>query len=300
LKITNHFNLPAPVVKALSHDDYSRGESNRSVTQLIDSPRYRILKKEHSDIIEKDVSDLIWIALGKAVHFMFEQHASGKYLPEERLFADVAGWTISGAIDLQFGENQNVTLSDFKCTSVWSVIYGSPSWEKQLNFYAWLAEKAKDITVKKLTVVAILRDWKMSDYQNSKGNYPPAPIMEVDIPLWSQENRTEYVEERVAIHQEAEFNRLTGDPLPHCTDEERWKTESKWAVKKPKNKRASKVFSSAEEAQEYVDKNEGLVIEERPSVPNKCVKRTMPNGRAMSYCPISDYCEQYQQELKGE
>ena len=138
---TNKFDLPEPVVLALTTDDYTRGESNRSVTQLIDSPRYRILKHENEDRIEYDVSDMIWIALGKTVHKMFEQHAGGKYLPEERVFAEVHGWQVSGAIDIQYTDGDYVELNDYKCTSVWSVIYGKSSWDNQLNFYAGLVRK---------------------------------------------------------------------------------------------------------------------------------------------------------------
>ena len=69
--ITNQYNLPEPVFNALTHSDYSRGSSNRSVTQLIDSPRVRILRKEHDDQIFEDASDMLWSVLGTSVHHMF-------------------------------------------------------------------------------------------------------------------------------------------------------------------------------------------------------------------------------------
>lgn len=39
MKLTNRFGLPDPVVRALTRNEYSKGHSNRSITQLIDSPR---------------------------------------------------------------------------------------------------------------------------------------------------------------------------------------------------------------------------------------------------------------------
>ena len=63
MKITNLTNLPDPVVKALSKDNYSRGESQISVTTLIDCPRVRLLREEHDDEISEDVS----VKLVKAV-----------------------------------------------------------------------------------------------------------------------------------------------------------------------------------------------------------------------------------------
>ena len=57
--------------------------------------------------------------LGTAVHKVFEDYSGDDVISEERLFVDVDGWTISGAIDLQDDEGP----SDYKCTSVWAVIH---------------------------------------------------------------------------------------------------------------------------------------------------------------------------------
>ena len=69
--------------------------SNRSVTQLIDSPRVRILRKEHDDEIFEDASDMLWSVLGTSVHHMFEQHQL-EDIVEERLYAEVDDWVIMG------------------------------------------------------------------------------------------------------------------------------------------------------------------------------------------------------------
>ena len=113
-KITNKYNLPEPIYKALTEDKYSRGESNRSVTQLIDSPRQRILMSEHTEVVEYDASEMLWMVLGTAVHEMFEAHADASHLiSEQRLSAEMIGWQISGAIDLQ------VTLEDQSLLRGW-------------------------------------------------------------------------------------------------------------------------------------------------------------------------------------
>ena len=96
-------------------------------------------------------------------------------LSEERLFCDEKGWTISGAIDLQEIHEENgfatVTVSDYKVTSVWSVIYGKEEWVNQLNCYAWLVRQAKGLSVTKLRIIAILRDWQRRRAEES-GDYP--------------------------------------------------------------------------------------------------------------------------------
>ena len=84
MKITNHHNLSAPIVEALSRDDYTRGASHRSVTQLIDSPRIRILRERHWDELTEDVSEKMWSVLGTAVHRIFEDYAGDDVISEER------------------------------------------------------------------------------------------------------------------------------------------------------------------------------------------------------------------------
>ena len=282
MNITNHTALPEPVFQALTRSDYTKGGSNRSVTQLIDSPRVRILRKENDERISEDAADMLWSVLGTAVHKMFEDNEVEGHISEERLYAEVENWIISGAIDVQRGEaDGKVTVLDYKCTSAWSVIYGKPEWDKQLNFYAWLVEHCKDIKVGKLQIVAVLRDWQRKKAEVDS-HYPQAPIVMVDIPLWSFEERDAYVRGRVMIHQDAEFQRLTGETLPLCSDEERWKKEDSFAVKKSGNKRALRVFDSMEQAEAYM--KDGMEIEVRKG---KCV-RCEDN-----YCKVAEFCDQY-------
>lgn len=306
MRITNKFNLPEPVYLALTEDNYSKGDSNRSVTQLIDAPQARILRHEHDDDIEEDVSERIWIALGKGIHAMFEKYAKGKFLPEERLFMEVDGWVVSGQIDIQYliGCSHTVDLFDYKSTSVYSIIYGADGedehWACQLNCYARLVEVCKNVKINALWTVVILRDWKMREAMKG-GNYPQAPIQLVRIPLWDANKRAQYLEDRVRIHQEAEFERMTGGILPHCTDEDRWRKPEQFAVKKGKNKRAEKggLFSEYEKAEEYIKQNQKtpvtkantLWIERRKSEPTRC---------ALGYCKAAPFCPQYQAELAEE
>jgi hypothetical protein len=289
LRITNKFNLPEPVMKALTQDSYSRGESDRSVTQLIDSPRKQILCRFHQDEIEEDCTDRLWSVFGTAVHNIFEDYGDIEHIAEERLFFDVDGWRISGAIDLQKGSH----IMDYKVTSVWSVIYDKPEWHNQLNAYAWLVEHAKAVKINKLTIVAVLRDWKNREAETRQGDYPESPIVLVDIPLWDKNIREQYMAERISLHQKAEFDHLTGEELPLCTDQERWLKPKKFAVKKPKNKRADRVFDTQQEAEDYIANplsSSNLVIEERVSEPIRCNK----------YCDASPWCTQQKEWLENE
>lgn len=287
MKLTNKFGLPDPVVKALTRSEYSKGESNRSITQLIDAPRVRILKQEHWEELEEDVSEKMWAVLGTAAHKMFEETGDEKHISEERLFLEIDGWVISGAIDVQRIEEDGVTIMDYKTTSVWSVMLGKSSWEYQLNCYAALVRRSKGMRVKGLKVIAILRDWRSKDALD-KPDYPKAPIVEVDIPMWSEDQQDEYLNERVALHQKAEFDRLTGSELPECSQDERWEKPPVWAVKKIGNKRAIKLYDMEEIAKAAL--LPGQEVEFRRGTATRC---------EANWCRVNAWCSQYQREREA-
>jgi hypothetical protein len=287
MKLTNKFGLPDPVVKALTRSEYSKGESNRSITQLIDAPRVRILRQEHWDELEEDVSEKMWAVMGTAAHKMFEDTADDKHVSEERIFLEIDGWVVSGAIDVQRIEDDGITIMDYKTTSVWSVILGKVEWERQLNCYASLLRRAKGAKVKGLKVIAILRDWRSRDALD-KADYPKAPIVEIDIPMWSDSDQDTYLDSRVELHQNAEFDRLTGAELPECSPEERWEKPSVWAVKKIGNKRAIKLYDN--EASAKADLLSGQEIEFRRGEPTRCTA---------NWCRVNAWCSQYQREREA-
>lgn len=284
MKLTNKFGLPDPVVRALTRSEYSKGDSNRSITQLIDSPRVRILRQEHWDELEEDVSEKMWAVMGTAAHKMFEDTADEKHVSEERLYTEIDGWVISGAIDVQKIEGDGIVVMDYKTTSVWSVILGKSQWEYQLNCYAALVRRVKNVPVKGLKVIAILRDWRSKDAEE-KPDYPRAPIVEVNIPLWEPEKQDAYLNGRVALHQKAEFDRLTGAELPWCSDDERWIKENKWALKRKGQKRAVKVFDNEPDAIAAVQ--DGMEVEFRRGEATRC---------KANWCRVSAWCSQYQAE----
>ena len=285
MKLTNKYGLPETVVKALTRSEYTKGESNRSITQIIDSPRVRILRQENWENMEEDVSEKMWAVLGSAAHKMFEETGDENHLTEERLYTEVEGWVISGATDVQRIEEDGITVIDYKTTSVWSVILGKKEWEYQLNCYAYLVRHAKGQKVKSLKVIAILRDWRAKDAEQ-KEDYPKAPIVEIDVPLWSDQEQDAYVHERVALHQEAEFQRLTGAELPECSDSERWAKSDIWAVKKIGNKRAIKLYDNEEEAKANL--LAGQEIEFRRGEPTRCTA---------NWCRVNAWCSQYKNYL---
>tara|TARA_R110000782_G_scaffold30200_2_gene75183 strand:+ start:4449 stop:4844 length:396 start_codon:yes stop_codon:yes gene_type:complete len=123
--------------------------------------------------------------------------------------------------------------------------------------------------------------------------YPDAPITIIAIELLSDEQQDQYIADRVKLHQDAEYERLTGGSLPLCSDLERWARPATFAVKKAANKRALRVFSSKLAAQQYFD-SQGLdsnhCIEERKGKNIRC---------EANYCGVSQWCDQYEAIRNG-
>jgi hypothetical protein len=289
--ITNKYNLPQTLVNLAESRDYSRGNSHRSITQLIDAPQISVLRMINENRITEDVVDTFWANLGSALHHITEKGADDKHLVEERLFVDVEDWTISGAIDVQRLEDDNsITIMDYKFTSVWAVKNPKLDWERQLNCYAYLVEANKKVKIKELQIICFLRDWNRNNAKRDM-NYPQQQIVVVPIKLWDFEERSKYVADRVRTHQEALQDYMNGKDMAECTFEEMWKREDTYAVKKKKNKRALKVFEIETDAKEFAkEKGEEYEVEFREGVAVRCED---------NYCKVNQWCPQYQQVLKG-
>ena len=298
--ITNKHNLPEAFVNFAKKDTYSKGQADISVTSLIDAPRVRMMKEQYKEEISFDVIDNIWALFGTAVHHILESAKSETLVKEERLFVDIDGWTLSGAIDQQEIDDDGINIIDYKVTSVWSVIYDKQAWHEQLNCYAHLVEMNKDKSVKSLKICAILRDWQQRDARN-KDNYPQAPIVLVDIPLWSFNERDVYVRSRMALHRSAsdmvtvmKDSDLPVDAFfPKCTDTERWSQPEKWAVMLKGNKKAKKVFGTKEDAEEFINTekfDKKPYLEYRKGEPKRCTG---------NYCSVADICHQWKEEREA-
>ena len=285
MEITNNHKLPKSFVDFARNDKYSKGNADISVTTLIDSPRVRLMRDHFSSQRTVDAVDMIWPLFGTAVHHILESSGTSEdVIVEERLFSEVDGWVLSGAVDHQKMDRSNVSITDYKVTSVWSVIYGKIEWERQLNLYAYLVQKNKGKKVNSLQICAILRDWNSRDAKY-KQDYPSAPVVLVDILIWDEETRINYIKERISIHQEAQKMYDAEGEFPFCSDDETWKRSDAWAVKKKGLKRAMRVFDNEEKAIEFsVMQSASTEIEYRAGEVVRC------NG---NYCGVADFCSQH-------
>jgi hypothetical protein len=253
------------------------------------------LNKKFDDMIEQDASEMVWSIFGSAIHNILEHGKDDNHIVEQRIHAELDGWNISGAVDLQILNPKGVSIKDYKTTSVWAVMNEKIEWEYQLNIYAWLVEHVKKVPVTDLGIVAILRDWKAREVGTKEG-YPEAPIKEVPINLWTMEERKQFIKDRISLHSNCDFAMETESDLPDCTPQEMWEKPAVYAVMKEGNVRAKYVMPTQHEAdlaltELQADKpKEKFYIQVRPGERTRCE----------GYCPVSTWCNQYQTYLKEQ
>lgn len=272
-KLLNRLGLPAALVAAVANDSYHRGESHISVTGLI-APAYQRWLRETVEV-QEDVADRIWATFGQSMHLLLERaHDGSDGTAEQRLYAEMLGWRVSGQYDIYTKSDR--TIWDYKVTTVWSRL-GKPEWEQQLNFLRVLAH-ANDMPVDKLKIVAIYRDWvKAKAFDDS---YPSQQVEVLDIPVWELEIARARMEARIQAHQK--------NPPDPCSDEERWKAEDVFALKKEGRKSAVKLYASMAEAQAAADEaGKGHFVETRAGGYRRCE----------GYCNVSHACPVWQAEV---
>ena len=292
MKLTNKFNIPQTFVNVLERPTYTKGKAHLSVTQLINSPKIVALTQKFDADLEQDVSDMVWSIFGTAIHGVLEHGKDENHIVEERLHATLDGWRISGAIDLQIKDDAGLSIRDYKTTSAWGVMNEKVEWEQQLNIYAWLVETVKKTPIIDIGVVAIIRDWSRRDAAKNE-NYPPAPVKEIPIRLWTYEEQTTYIKHRIGLHSACEFAMETDEDLPLCTPEEMWERPTTWAIKKVGGVRAKSVHDTEESMLKALEiAGPAYEIEVRPGSRTRCE----------SFCPVNTYCQQwrdYQESKDG-
>ena len=289
MKITNKLNLPKPIENVARNPSYSKGKAHISATSLLNSPKIVTLLKKYDDEIEQDVSQMIWSIWGSATHNVLEKGADENNLVEQRFFAEIDGWHLSGAVDLQVIEPDGIHIQDYKTTSVWAVMNDKPEWEQQLNIYAWLVFKNKQVPIKSLKIIAILKDWSGREAER-KPDYPQNNVAMVEVPLWTFEQQETFIKDRVAKHSEAEFALETGSDLPDCTPQEMWEKPPVWAVIKVGGARAKSLHDTADLAEAALQEaGKGFEIQERKGERTRC----------KSYCLVNKWCKQYKDYLEA-
>lgn len=268
MKYTNNYNLPESIFNVLTKGSHRPIPNRYSASDIKDPPWMRMLKEHNWDNIEVDISDMMWMLMGLAPHYIIQGGAPEDALAEEKMTVDINGFTIVCIPDLW----QNKEITDWKITSVWSFLLGDkPEWEKQLNIYKWMYSK-HGFETDKLTIHAILRDWQKPKTLTDP-KYPKIAFHSVDVPVWTDDYTENVIRDWIA-----------GMDIPEpCSDEQKWARPTTWAVMREGRKTALRVFTSEEEACNY------LLLQNTPPK-TSIVKREGEYTRCKSYCQVSKFC----------
>jgi len=294
MKITNRHNIPAPIVRAIEDEQYDSQGSDATATSLINPPQIKLLEEKHWNELEVDAVDCLASLDGTIAHSILEHYAQPPdELPEERFFAEIDGWKVSGQADLI--ERKTACLSDYKKTSAWSVVYGKKEWEEQLNILDYLA-RANGEHIEHLQIVAWYKDWKRNESARS-GDYPNEPLQVLPIKKWTKEEQEQFVMDCVADHQDSRENGARP-----CTEGEKWQKPAKWALMKEGKKSAEAVEDTMEALFTRMDKKGIHYTEEgEPPTPYYIDHRPGEAVRCASYCTpgVNGVCPQKKREENG-
>ena len=288
MKITNKNNIPAALYKAICNDEYDRGDSDITVTTLIKPAQIQVLEKLHYKDIEIDALDNLCMFLGKMLHKGLEEAEDGAIV-EQRFYKDfdlqeLGKIRLGGCVDHY--DPFTATITDYKLTNVFAVKDGlKQEWKEQLNCYAYLVQ-ANGLPVNKLRLCAIIKDWSKSQAM-SRDDYPPTPVIVVDVPMWDMKKTEAYIICKLEDYVAACRNGMFGC----CSTEDMWQQPECYKVFKGDNARATKCFSSWEEAKFWIDGG-------KDSDKYRIVCFQGKRIRCENFCRVSAWCPQYRKYLE--
>jgi len=280
--ITNKLRLPQQLVN-MAKRDYKFEPNEYRVTQLLKGIRETILERRHYHEIEQDVSDMIWLLFGTAVHSIIEHHKEADHeFKEERIKIRIGNYILSGKFDLYNAETK--TITDYKTCSIWKVVNGDyEDWRRQLLIYAYMLQSI-GFPVEKAEIIALMKDHSKSQAK-IKADYPKQPVQKITFTFTEKD----FAEIESWLHQRfeeiAKAEKLPDDELPLCTPEERFNSGDKFAVMRKGRKTALRVLDSYEKAEEWMEYNGGDYIEVRKGEDKKC----------QDYCSACEFCNYYKE-----
>lgn len=281
MKITNALSLPAPFVSLAESDEYPVAPNEYRVTSLLKGVRETILERRHGSEITRDVSDMVWLLFGTAVHGILEHHQeSGSQLKEERIKVAFEEYVLSGKFDLYDDDTKIVT--DYKTASVWKIIFGDfTDWRRQTLIYCYMLRQG-GFDAQGGDIVAFLKDHSKRDAK-IKADYPQFPVQTVKFRFTDADfaECEDWLRARFAEIRAAEA--LDDADLPICTPDERFNSGDKFAVMKKGRKTALRVLDSLQAAEQWKTDNGGDSIETRQGEDKKCA----------DYCAACEFCNYY-------
>lgn len=282
MRITNKHNLPPSIFNAIKYvaELYDNGGSNISASSINIPVRIYWLNKRYGEEVEVDATSLYRSFIGSCLHYFCE--VAGKDDPdlilEERYFTTINGWVLSAQIDRY--DKKEKELTDLKFPNIFSLNSDlKEDYIAQLNTQRYLLHlHGLDVKGMNLDVSAV--DWYES--RAIQKDYPKCPSKTIKVKKWSLKDTKKFIEDKISLLKSHE--NTPDDELPLCTDSDRWRDPTKYAVIKKGNKRATKIHDCQLEAEIHA-KQIGGYVDERKGTDKRCIR----------CCPVSSKCSYFKE-----
>lgn len=321
MALSNITGIPLPLAVWLAGDgyDFKRGTRKAiSATALLKGVRKILLAErlQDEDRLQVDVADLIAARLGHTIHDGIEKAWTHGYqdamralgLPdamierirvnpdahelrtrndiipvylEQRTEKDFMGYAITGKFDMVL----DGVLHDFKSTSTFAAVHGSKDEDYRLqgSIYRWLNQDK--VTADHMVINFIFTDWSKAEARR-RPDYPQQRVMPHPLPLYSISEIETWMRNKILALEAAAD--LPESQIPHCTEEELWRSDPVFkyyadpAKATDPTARSTKNSATMKEALEYKASKggKGVIVE----VPGKV--------KACQYCQAFPICSQ--------
>ena len=277
MEILNTANLPEYVCN-MSHQ-YKPDPTHISTTDLTAPTLMRTLKIEHWDKLTNDVKNKFKMFHGIAWDEFCKKHCRWA-LTRIRIEIPIEGFLLICKPD--YYHVLDYILADFKEKSIWNLknfdvnnVFNKEN-IAQVNVYDWAMGWKTDLRIDKLQLHLYGRDWRPGEKLRYGHEYPDIAFDVVDIPRWTKQEQTDYIDAQIKQHIK--------DPYRECTDKEKGKKNDVWAVKKKGNKTAQggKLCNSEAEAKQW--------IQQHPDKQWEIEFRKGEYSRCQKYCNVSSVC----------
>jgi hypothetical protein len=173
-------------------------------------------------------------------------------------------------------------LLDFKETTARKLRGGGVprEWVAQTNIYRRMLYREKGIVIGSVAILAFPKDWSKRESKQSQ-DYPQTAVVQLEVPMWTDEEADAFIEERIRLHQM--------DEPPPCSEEDVWARPDKYAVMKRGNVKAVRVYGNALDAELHARQSSAFYVEHRQGDAVRC----------RDWCQVSHLCPQWQSDPRN-
>ena len=288
MKITNRYNLPEAFVELASKNQYQTKSDRFGATTLLLPAQEIVLRQRYQNEMSQDISDMINLFIGTAVHDLLERHDKGEYVELYLKHEILDGYYVSGKID-KF-DRLNMEVVDYKTARVSKIVYNDfRDWRMQGLIYAWLLLK-NGYYADKIRFIALLKDWShLAKYtkNNNDDYYPESAVYIYEQKVYADDLTKIETYILKKVEQIVAMRDMSTEDILKIPLEKDYAPIIKYAVyATPDSPRAKRLFSDEESAEKYKEKHGGVVIE-----------RADPNPKYEMSCTAMQYAKKIKEDI---